>query len=197
MTNDGVVPDRTDLFECKRSASAPGLKSRGTRSGCGPALRMAVLTPLLFCAGLGPADAGQKALLIGAGEYPFLPKKSQLARPPQRCAGDERLSGPGMGVFRFRRPRHPRQRGNKAGNAGRPWRLAARRHRDLAIELSSTIPAWFQVDDESGDERDGKDETFVPTDFGRNGERAEDMLLDDELANALNRLRDRPSRADR
>ena len=48
-----------------------------------------------------------------------------------------------------------------------------------------------QVDDESGDEQDGKDETFVPTDYGRNGERAEDMLLDDELANALNQLRDR------
>ncbi len=36
-----------------------------------------------------------------------------------------------------------------------------------------------QVPDRNGDEEDGLDETFVPTDYGRRGARAEDMLTDE------------------
>ena len=190
MINDGTVPERAGLFERKRSPSATGLESRGTRSGWG-SLRMAVLAPLLFCAGLEPADAGQKALLIGAGEYPYLPKKSQLAGP----RNDVRL----MNAFlvdewgfsdsdvRVILDKEATKQGML--DALGVWLPGATRRGDRVVIYYSGHGS--QVDDESGDERDGKDETFVPTDYGRNGERAEDMLLDDELATALNRLGDR------
>ena len=191
MTNHGVVPERPSLIELKTSTFALGLESRGTTSGWG-LLRMAVvLAPLLFCAGLEPADAGQKALLIGAGEYPYLPKKSQLAGPRNdvRVMNDFLVqewgfSGSDVRIILDRQA-------TKQGmlDALGVWLPGATRPGDRVVIYYSGHGS--QVDDDSGDERDGKDETFVPTDYGRNGERAEDMLLDDELASALNRLRDR------
>ena len=190
MTNDGVVPERSGLFEGKPSASAPGLKSRGTRSGWG-SLRMAVLTPLLFCAGLEPAYAGQKALLIGAGEYPYLPDEKQLDGPHNDVRSMKAFLVNEWGFSDSDVSLILDKEATKQGmlDALGDWLPGATRPGDRVVIYYSGHGS--QVPDTNGDERDGKDETFVPTDYGRNGDRAEDMLLDDELANALNRLRDR------
>ena len=42
---------------------------------------MAALALLVLGAGPEPADAGRKALLIGAGAYPYLPDNAQLQGP--------------------------------------------------------------------------------------------------------------------
>ena len=191
MTNDSAAPERTGLFECKASASTPGLESRGTRSGCAAALRMAVLAPLLFCAGLGPADAGQKALLIGAGEYPYLPKKWQLAGPRNdvRLMNDFLVQEWGFSESDLRVILDKAATKQGMLDALGVWLPEATRPGDRVVIYYSGHGS--RVPDENDDERDGMDETFVPTDFGRNGKRAEDMLLDDELANMLNRLSDR------
>ena len=187
MAGDYAVNKGTDLLERKRLVSTSGFSSREL----GPRWEIfwkVVLAPLLVCAGLGTADAGQKALLIGAGEYPYLPKDSQLDGP----RNDVRLMkaflveewGFSDSDVRIILDRQATKQGML--DALGDWLPRATRRGDRVVIYYSGHGS--QVDDESGDERDGKDETFVPTDYGRNGERSEDMLLDDELATALNRL---------
>lgn len=153
--------------------------------------RMAVFALCVLGAGPEAVVAGQKALLIGAGAYPHLPEDSQLRGPPN----DVRA----MSTFLVREWGFSSsdvrvlldEEATKAGmlNALRDWLPEATRPGDRVVVYYSGHGS--QVPDENGDERDGMDETFVPTDFGRNGDRAEDMLIDDELADALKRLGDR------
>ena len=191
MTNDCAEKDWvTGLLEPKRLASTSGFARRGLRPRWEIFWKV-VVVPLLFCAGLGPADAGQKALLIGAGEYPYLPKKFQLAGPRNdvRMMNDFLVQEWGFSESDVRVILDKEATKQGMLDALGVWLPGATRRGDRVVIYYSGHGS--QVDDESGDERDEKDETFVPTDYGRNGERAEDMLLDDELASALSRLRDR------
>ena len=160
---------------------------------------MIVALFLLFTA-LQSAIAGQKAVLIGVGEYPHHP--------------DWRLDGPRRDVQAMRsflidewgffdtdirviKDRDASKQGilDAIGN----WLPRASRRGDRVVIYYSGHGS--QVDDVSGDEADGKDETFVPNDYGSNpkcarqtiaiGDRAEcarQMVLDDELAVAIGKL---------
>jgi hypothetical protein len=144
------------------------------------------LAALLVSLCLHPsAQAAQKALLIGISDYPHLPPSAQLIGP----ANDLRA------MVSFLEDH---------------WKFASQDIRVLKdkdatkANILSSISGWLadqtragdrviiyysghgsHVPDRSGDESDGQDETFVPHDFGRRGEIAEDMVLDDEIGKAL------------
>ena len=90
---------------------------------------MAVLLPLVLGAGPSPADAGRKALLIGAGAYPYLPDYAQLDGPRNDVRAMNTFLVREWGFSLVRHPRPRRRRGDQAGHARRPSRVAAGRHR--------------------------------------------------------------------
>ena len=152
---------------------------------------MAALALLVLGAGPEPADAGQKALLIGAGAYPYLPDNAQLHGPRNDVRSMNtflvREWGFSSSDIRVLEDEEATKQGML--DALRVWLPGATQPGDRVVVYFSGHGS--RVPDENGDERDDMDETFMPTDFGRNGHRAEDMLLDDELADALARMRDR------
>ncbi|MBN9672028.1 caspase family protein [Roseibium aggregatum] len=146
-----------------------------------------------LCLGLGAtqAQAAQKALLIGAGEYPYLPPKAQLSGPANDVrAMTQFLEGYwGFSKSDIRILVDGDASKQKILNAIQSWLPGATQPGDRVIIYYSGHGS--QIPDTSGDEEDGKDETFVPTDFGRNGDQASDMLSDDEIGRALNMLKGR------
>jgi uncharacterized caspase-like protein len=137
---------------------------------------------------LQTAQAAQKALLIGVSEYPHLPPSAQLIGP----ANDLRA----MSSFLQ----------NHWGFAPSDIRILKDRDATKSNILTS-ISGWLadqtsqgdrvviyysghgsHVPDRNGDEEDGEDETFVPYDYGRRGNVANDMVLDDEIGSALSKL---------
>ena len=191
-------------FGRKHSALALGDESRRIRSRGWVLLTAIVLTPLSFFAGLQPASAGQKALLIAAGEYPYLGKDWQLSGPRKdvRLMSTFLVNEWGFSESDVRVIQDPDATKQGILDGIRDWLPRNTMPGDRVVIYFSGHGA--QVDDVSGDERDGKDETFVPTDYGRNSkcarvpvavddlaECAKDMVLDDELGNAMRPLNDR------
>ncbi|WP_298959405.1 caspase family protein [uncultured Roseibium sp.] len=153
-------------------------------SKTGPFLATLVLYFFLLPA----AQAAQKALLIGVGDYPHLPPSAQLIGP----ANDLRaMSSFLQSHWKFT-----------------PSDIRILRDKDATKNnILSSISGWLanqtspgdrvviyysghgsHVPDRNGDEEDGEDETFVPYDYGRRGNVAEDMVLDDEIGKALSAL---------
>ena len=135
-----------------------------------------------------PVQAGQKALLVGIGEYPHLPAALQLPGP----ANDVRaMRGLLVGEWGFA-PDDVRTlvdaEATKAGilDALEGWLPAVTQAGDRVVIYYSGHGS--RVRDVSGDERDGMDETFVPSDHDPRAAREGSMLLDDEVAEALERL---------
>ena len=138
-----------------------------------------------------PVQAGQKALLVGIGDYPHLPAALQLPGP----ANDVRA----MREFLVAEWGFPADdirtlvdaEATKAGilDALGEWLPAVTQAGDRVVIYYSGHGS--RVRDVSGDERDGMDETFVPYDYGRREAGDSDMLRDDEVAEALERLADR------
>lgn len=163
---------------------------RRTRSRRGT-FAMAAILPLVLGAGPGPADAGRKALLIGAGAYPYLSDDAQLHGPRNDVRSMNtflvREWGFSSSDIRVLEDEEATKQGML--DALRVWLPDATEPGDRVVIYFSGHGS--RVPDENGDERDEMDETFMPTDFGRNGHRAEDMLTDDELADALARMSDR------
>ena len=161
------------------------MTSRRTKFG------MAALALLVLGAGPSPADAGQKALLIGAGAYPYLPDAFQLRGPGNDVRSMNaflvREWGFSSSDIRVLEDEEATKQGML--KALRVWLPGATEPGDRVVIYFSGHGS--RVPDENGDERDDMDETFIPTDFGRGGQRAEDMLIDDELADALARMSDR------
>ena len=152
---------------------------------------MAIFALCVLGAGPEAAVAGQKALLIGAGEYPHLPDHVQLRGPRNDVRAMEAflVEEWGFAPSDVRTLLDEEAEKEDMLDALRVWLPDATRPGDRVVVYFAGHGS--RVPDEDGDEGDGMDETFVPTDFGRNGGRAEDMLLDDELADALARLGDR------
>ena len=61
-----------------------------------------IVASLMLATCLESASAGQKALLIGAGEYPWLEAKFPAGWTTQRCRGDGGVPVRGVGVSTFR-----------------------------------------------------------------------------------------------
>ena len=138
-----------------------------------------------------PVHAGQKALLIGIGEYPYLPAESQLAGPRNdvRAMREFLVSEWGFSAGDIRMLVDREATKSEIRDALEIWLPGTTRTGDRVVIYFSGHGS--QVRDDDGDERDGMDETFVPTDYGRNGERDSDMLRDDEVADALAQISDR------
>lgn len=133
----------------------------------------------------GPVDAGQKALLIGIGEYPWLPPAFQLSGPPndvramrEFLVGEWGFSAADIRVL-------VDGDATKSGilDAMGNWLPEVTKEGDRVVIYYSGHGS--QVRDDGGDERDGMDETFVPHDYGRGEAADSDMLRDDEVADAL------------
>jgi hypothetical protein len=139
----------------------------------------------------GVAQAGQKALLIAAGAYPHLPPNAQL-------------SGPARDIQKFRQflishwgfqPQDimvlKDQTATKKNILG-----AISKRLPQASQSGDRVVIYYsghgsQIPDKNGDEKDGKDETLVPTDYGKKGGKDNEMVSDDELAIALKALKGR------
>ena len=135
--------------------------------------------------------AGQKALLIGIGEYPHLPPQSQLLGPPNdvRAMRKFLIDEWGFSKTDIRVLVDEDATKSEILDALGNWLPGATRAGDRVVIYYSGHGS--QVDDDNGDEGDKKDETFVPSDYGRNGDRDSDMLRDDDVADALKRILDR------
>ena len=203
MARNDHITKRLEFFVREHPESVSVIRTRHLRSRCG-IYSMLIAVFLLFCTGMQPADAGQKALLIGVGEYPHLPAKWRLAGPRKDVQlmnefliDQWGFSGSDVRVIQDREADK-----QKILDAIGNWLPQVTRSGDRVVIYYSGHGS--QVDDVNGDEQDGKDETFVPNDYGRNpkcaretvaagdlAECARDMVLDDELANALEQLHDR------
>ena len=135
--------------------------------------------------------AGQKALLIGIGEYPHLPPKNQLSAPPNdvRAMRKFLIDEWGFSKTDIRALVDEDAAKSEILDALGNWLPGATRAGDRVVIYYSGHGS--KIPDDNGDESDGKDETFVPSDYGRNGKRNSDMLRDDEVADALKRISDR------
>ena len=195
-----AAPDAKGLECSSRNFAVRAGFFRAAR-GCGTRL-VTSLGLLLVCAALQPAIASQKALLIGAGQYPYLAAKWSLAGPSKdvQSMSDFLVDQWGFSDadVRIIQDRDATKRGILDGIG--TWLPSVTKAGDRIVIYFSGHGT--QVDDISGDEQDGKDEAFVPTDFGRDpkcakvafadrAECARQMILDDELAIALENLRDR------
>jgi len=140
---------------------------------------------LVFFGFLQTAEAGQKALLIGVGDYPHLPPSAQLLGP----ANDLRAMSSFLQSYWKFDPSDIRVLKDKDATKDNilssisGWLASQTRPGDRVVIYYSGHGS--HVPDRNGDEADGEDETFVPSDFGRRGNRAEDMVLDDEIGKAL------------
>ena len=146
------------------------------------AIRVAASAVLAFGGGLAPAIAGQKALLIGAGAYPHLEATDALQGPQNDVRAmktfllqEWEFSSSDVRVLLD-------EQATKAAilEALEVWL-------PNSTETGDRIVVYFsghgtQVPDGDGDEPDGMDEAFLPNDYGRNGSRVGDLLIDDELA---------------
>ncbi len=155
------------------------------------AIWVAAFAIVTFGGGLPPVIAGQKALLIGAGAYPHL-EENYVLHGPQN---DVRA----METFLLQEWGFPSsdirilldENATKAAilEALEIWLPDATGSGDRIVVYFSGHGT--QVPDRNGDEPDGMDEAFLPNDYGRNGAHPEDMLIDDELAEAFDNLRGR------
>lgn len=132
-----------------------------------------------------PAQAAQKAVLIGAGAYPYLDEDSQLYGPENdvRAMADFLEESWGFSTSDIHILIDGDATKRKILDTIRVKLASETQPGDRVIIYYSGHGS--QVPDANGDEEDGLDETFVPTDFGKNGPREEDMLLDDEIGSAL------------
>lgn len=131
------------------------------------------------------AEAGQKALLIGVGDYPHLPPSAQLTGPANDLRAMSsflrdhwQFQSADIRVLKDRDATKANILGSMTG-----WLASETVPGDRVVIYYSGHGS--HVPDRSGDEADGEDETFVPHDFGRRGKRIEDMVLDDEIGRAL------------
>ena len=134
----------------------------------------------------GPACADQKALLIGIGAYTV--PGSALEAPPNDVRAMKRFLVEHWGFGPSDIKTLVDEQATKAGilDAIETWLPAHTQPGDRVIIYFSGH--GDRITDDDGDEVDGMDETLVPVDYGRNGERDEDMLRDDELADALEEI---------
>ena len=150
-----------------------------------------VLIPCMAMLALGaflsPAQAGQKALLIGINVYPHMPPDKQLS--------DARQDALAMKEFLVEHWNFPSsdirllldRDATKARimDALYNWLPSASRPGDRVVVFFSGHGT--SVRDVSGDEADGKDEAFSPSDSSRSRGVA-GLVLDDEIAAAFSRL---------
>ncbi len=146
---------------------------------------------MCLCLSAGTVHAAQKALLIGAGVYPYLEPDAQLSGPANdvRQMADFLKGDWGFASSDVRILVEEGAAKNNILGSITGWLASETRPGDRVIIYYSGHGS--QVPDRNGDEEDGLDETFVPTDYGRRGARAEDMLTDDEIASALSTLKGR------
>ena len=137
------------------------------------------------------ARAGQKALLIGIGEYPHSPKSNLKGPPNDIRMMDEFLTNQwgfedrDIGILL-------NDQATKKGimNAITNWLPRVTEPGDRVVIYYSGHGT--QVPDKNGDEKDGKDEAWVTADLRKGGKmRANQMVRDDELAVAFKGLADR------
>lgn len=139
---------------------------------------------VIFCSHQ-TAQAAQKALLIGVGDYPHLPPSAQLIGP----ANDLRAMSSFLkshwkfepSDIRILKDEDATKNNILTSISG--WLAEETRPGDRVVIYYSGHGS--HVPDRNGDEEDGEDETFVPSDYGRRGNVAEDMVLDDEIGRAL------------
>lgn len=146
---------------------------------------------MCLCLSAGTVHAAQKALLIGAGVYPYLEPDAQLSGPANdvRQMADFLKGDWGFASSDVRILVEEGAAKNNILGSITGWLASETKPGDRVIIYYSGHGS--QVPDRNGDEEDGLDETFVPTDYGRRGARAEDMLTDDEIASALSTLKGR------
>lgn len=146
---------------------------------------------LLMAASPFPVQAGQKALLVGIGKYPLLPAAYQLPGPANDVRAMRQFLVAEWGFSADDIRMLVDAEATKAGILGAlyKWLPAVTQAGDRVVIYYSGHGS--RVRDVSGDERDGMDETFVPSDHDPRNARDGSMLLDDEMAEALERLADR------
>ena len=135
-----------------------------------------------------PAEAGQRALLIGVGTYKHV---QPLIGPPRDVDKVERLLTEHLG---FERSEIAVLKNDKATREN-----ILRTIETVLINGSQPGDRIFiyysghggQVEDRNGDEEDGLDETLVPVDAGIGGELEALQITDDETGALLDRLADR------
>ena len=165
---------------------------------------VSVFAILIYVSGMQFACAGSMALLIGVGEYPHLPSKWQLDGPRNdvRLMKTFLINEWGFSESEVRSLLDKQATKHGILNAIGVWLPRVTSPGDRVVIYYSGHGS--QVDDISGDEPDGKDETIVPNDYGVDPKCAREsvavrdlddcamgMILDDELADALDRLRER------
>ena len=153
---------------------------------------VAITVIALFAIGAGQesARAGQKALLIGIGAYPYMPADKQLSGPPNdaRAMKNFLLEHWGFSSSDIRVLLDHDATKTGILDALHNWLPNASQPGDRIVVYYSGHGTW--VKDVSGDEADGKDEAFAPSDSGRTRGTGE-LILDDEIAAAFSRLSDR------
>ena len=153
---------------------------------------VAIATITLFVIGAGQeaARAGQKALLIGVGAYPYLPEDKQLSGPPHDARAMKRFLVEHWGFSSSDVRVLLDHDATKTGilDALHNWLPSASQPGDRIVVYFSGHGTW--VKDVNGDEADGRDEAFSPSDSGRT-KSSDDLILDDEIAVAFSRLADR------
>lgn len=137
------------------------------------------------------ADAGQKALLIGVGQYPHS-QKSNLKGPPKDIKNMTEFLKNQWG---FRREDIGILKDAKATKSAimhalNVWLPKKTKPGDRVVIYYSGHGG--QTKDRNGDEADGKDEFVTTADIGKGGRRhVNQLVLDDEFATAMRKLSNR------
>lgn len=150
----------------------------------------AVIALLAHATHGAPAQAGQKALLIGVGTYPHLSSDEQLpgARSDARKMREFLKTQWGMAESDILLLLDTDATKAAITEALFDWLPGVSRPGDRIIIYFSGHGS--QIRDTSGDEADGMDEVFMPSDSG-GGVHSVNLLIDDEIRDAFASLLDR------